>query len=146
MSDYAATTDLPLLGVASEALTEISTPTQQAVIAARSRFADGYLRSGGYIIPDGGLVAFTGDLTWAVVQLSCYDLVSNHGYATSPDNQENLRKRHDDAIKWLEQVRDGKIDLQLPAEDDEPSDRGVPLVVSDRPRGWTDRHNRLWGG
>jgi len=142
MSDYAATTDLPLLGVASEALTDISTEKQEAVITARSRFADGYLKVR-YTIPEGGLVAFTGDLTWAVVQLSCYDLISNQGYTTQEGNQDNLRKRHDDAIKWLEQVRDGEISLELTGDDEEANATpGVPIVASNRLRGWSPRCSR----
>ncbi len=136
MSDYAARSDLPLLGVANEALADIPDATQDAVITARSRFADGYLAVR-YTIPDGGLTAFTGDLTWAVVQLSCYDLVSNLGYTTEHGNQDNLRKRHDDAIKWLEQVRDGEISLDID-EGDESGNAipGVPIVRSSPSRGW----------
>jgi phage gp36-like protein len=137
MADYATRAQLADLGVSNEALTDIPDAKQDAVIAARSRFADGYLRVR-QEVPEAGLTAFTGDLTWAVCQLSCYDLVSNLGYETGTGNQDNLRKRHDDAIKWLEAVRDG--DLPFPGSgDDSASDAGEVLMHSSRPRGWTHR-------
>ena len=143
MADYATTADLANLGVANEALADIPDEKQQAVIAARSRFADGYL-SVRYTIPAGGFVAFTGDLTWAVAQLSCYDLVSNLGYTTDKGNQDNLRKRHDDAIKWLELVRDGDLGLGGITAGDGGGDvvAGAPVVASDHQRGWVrGRHS-----
>ncbi len=135
MADYAEVTDLPLLGVANEALEDIEEATQEAVIAARSRFADGYLAVR-YTIPDGGLTAFTGDLTWAVVQLSVYDLISNRGYDVDGKAPDIIRQRHDDAIKWLEAVRDGEIALVLPDESEASDSPGAPIVNSDVLRGW----------
>ena len=138
MSDYATPEDLERLGVANEALAAISDEKQESAIEARSRFADGYL-SVRVTIPDGGLTAFTGDLTWAVCQLSCYDLVSNLGYTVNKDNADNLRKRHDDAIKWLEAVRDGKIGPPIPATSLAAESALGPVIASNEIRGWTPR-------
>ncbi len=139
MADYATTDDLVALGVSTDVISDISTDQQEAVISARSRFADGYLAVR-YTIPDGGLTAFTGDLTWAVVQLSCYDLVTNyHRYTTDKPNEDNLRKRHDDAIKWLEMVRDGELSPALGSDDEDSSTAGAPSFVTSSIRGWTSR-------
>jgi phage gp36-like protein len=134
--DYATTDDLANLGVAAEALSSIAEAQQEAVITARSRFCDGYLNAQ-YTLP---LTAITGDLTWAVCQLACYDLVSNHGYTTDKDNQDNLRKRHDDAIKWLEMVRDGEITPPLTDSGSSADDGGADLVSATN-RGWSNRSN-----
>ncbi len=139
MADYATVDDLENLGVANEALSGIDDAKKEAVITVRSRFCDSYLRVR-FDIPEAGLTAFTGDLTWAVCQLACYDLVSNLGYTTDKDNQDNLRKRHDDAIKWLEMVRDG--DIAGPVDEEDTASTAAPVVVSTRPRCWTSRVGR----
>ncbi len=139
MADYATVDDLTNLGVSTDVLSDIEDAQKEAVITVRSRFADGYLAVR-YTIPSGGLAAFTGDLTWAVVQLSVYDLVSAYfRYQTDKPNEDNIRKRHDDAIKWLEAVRDGDISPALDGLDDSDDVAGAPLVVSSTIRGWTER-------
>jgi phage gp36-like protein len=140
VADYATTADLTALGVSTDVLSDVEDAQKEAVITARSRFADGYLAVR-YTIPDGGLTAFTGDLTWAVVQLACYDLVTNyHRYTTDKPNEDSLRKRHDDAIKWLEAVRDGEISPAIADDDDDASTvPGAPVFVSSTIRGWTSR-------
>ena len=141
MADYATTDDLVALGVSTDVISDIDTAQQEAVISARSRFVDGFLRAANIVVPDGGLVAFTGDLTWAVVQLSVYDLVTNyHRYTTDKPNEDSLRKRHDDAIQWLQWMVEGKIGAPVPPEDEGSSvDLGAPSVVTSDIRGWTPR-------
>ncbi len=140
MADYATRQQLADLGTSTEALASIATAKQDAVIAARSRFCDGYLRLVPISIPDGGLTAFTGDLTWAVCQLACYDLIANLGYTTEKGNKDTLRMRHDDAIKWLEMVRDGEAAIPIPPDEEGGNSiAGAPIVVSSDIRGWTPR-------
>lgn len=135
MAAYATKADLANLGVANEALGNISDAQIDAVCESRSRFADGYFLAGGYEVPDGGFLVFGTDLTWAVSQLSCYDLVSNLGYTTDKGNQDNLRKRHDDALAWLEMIRDREIALQVTEEDG--SSANGPVITAVCQRGWS---------
>ena len=111
MADYADLDDLTNLGAAADVLADVDDEQKLATIAARSRFADGFLRAAQIPVPDGGLVAFTGDLTWAVVQLSAYDLVTDKfRYQNDKPNEDTIRKRHDDAIQWLQWVAAAKAD------------------------------------
>ena len=136
MSVYATADDLANLGVANEALGSIDAGKITAVCEARSRFADGYFLAGGYEVPDGGFLVFGTDLTWAVSQLACYDLVSNLGYTTENGNQDNLRKRHDDALAWLEMIRDRELASPV-TEDGGSSSATGPVITAVCQRGWS---------
>ncbi len=143
MADYATTTDLVNLGAAPDLLADVLDAKKEAVITARSRFCDGFLRAVPIVVPDGGLTAFTGDLTWAVVQLSVYDLVTDlYRYQTDKPNEDTIRKRHDDAIQWLKWVADGTLGAPVGNDDgsaDTGAVAGAPIVVSSCIRGWTER-------
>jgi hypothetical protein len=58
VADYATTADLTALGVSTDVLSDVEDAQKEAVITARSRFADGYLAVR-YTIPDGGLTEDT---------------------------------------------------------------------------------------
>jgi hypothetical protein len=142
VADYADLDDLANLGAAPDILADVADAKKEATITARSRFADGFLRAVPLVVPDGGLTAFTGDLTWAVVQLSVYDLVTDlYRYQTDKPNEDTLRKRHDDAIQWLQWVADGTVGAPVSSDEEEDSDTvaGAPVVVSNCIRGWTER-------
>ncbi len=76
-----------------------------------------------------------------MVQLSVYDLVTNYfRYQTDKPNESSIRMRHDDAIKWLEAVRDGEISPAIEGEEaDADTVAGAPIVVSSCIRGWSER-------
>lgn len=141
MADYGDLDDLANLGAAADVIADVPDAQKLATIAARSRFADGFLRAGSITVPEGGLVAFTGDLTWAVMQLAVYDLVTNKfRYQTDGPNEDSIRKRYDDAIEWLKWVADGTVAAPIPATDGvELSELGPALVTSNVIRGWTSR-------
>lgn len=134
MTRYATTTDLSRFGVASAALTGLSTATQEASLDAASSIADGYLgcRFG---LP---LSAWGDDLRRAVAMLAAYDLLSGRGLDPRNGTDAHIRLRYEDALAWLRDVGRGHVDMQgvvdaTPDEDDFGSGAGV---ASQTRRGW----------
>ena len=100
MADYATLPDLVNLGIAGQAIQNITTQARLAAITAASRLADSYLASR-FTLP---LTAWQQDLTRAVVNIATYDLMSQRGFSPAPGSDENIRLRYEDSIRWLEKI------------------------------------------
>jgi phage gp36-like protein len=130
MAAYASLTDLTQLGLPTAALTEIDDATRTASLEAASSLADGYLAAV-YTLP---LTSHGSDLTRAVVSIAVYDLMVRRGYSADGADEE-IRRRYEDAIRWLEKVAAGLISPDI--VDDTPDHaEGGSFVVTMAKRGW----------
>lgn len=134
MSSYATPAQLHKYAMPAAALASVSEPDQQAALDAQSAIADGYL-SGRYVLP---LLSHGEDLTINVCLLGEFAITTTRGIAHEAESYEIIRDKRDAAIRWLENVRDGKInpvgivDSASPATED---DFGAG-VFTDKAREW----------
>lgn len=141
---YASISDLQTLGVRAEALAKFTPVQKNEALDDASRTMDSYFRKQ-FTLP---FVAVGGDLARACAAIAAYDLVSARGL--NPEgNDENIRLRYLDAIKWLEMVAAGKVLPDVtdssPAAEEGQSSGGGPRVVSSSSRGYSSRGDASGG-
>ncbi len=133
MARYAETTDLVRFGLPSAALTGVSTATQEAALEAASEVARGYLREK-YSLP---LASWADDLRRCVCAVAAYDLMVTRGFAPSAANDEHLRLRYEDAMRWLRDISAGHI-IPSGMVDATPTEtEGLTYAVMSTRRRWT---------
>ncbi len=134
MPRYATTTDLVRLGLPSAALSGVSTAAQEAALDAASAVADGYLASR-KALP---LSAWGDDLRTVVTRLAAYDLMVTRGYDPAAGRDDQIRLRHEDAMRWLRDFADGRIDApsMVDATPDDASDERTVYATSRPRRRW----------
>jgi phage gp36-like protein len=143
---YADEADLEELGV-GPTLLEDQSITADAVaknLLAASRTADGYLDNGTgypYTLP---LVQVGVDLKLRVAWIAAWTLVSSAGFAPEEGADNVYRQRYEDAIKWLEGVRDGDIISvdtigTTPGPPTAAAAARRPVVISGSSRGFSTR-------
>lgn len=108
MTRYATTTDLTRLGLPSTALSGVAAEAQEDALDAASSLADGYLSSR-FGLP---LSAWGDDLRGCVCKLAAYDLMVTRGYSPEAGRDDQLRLRHEDAMRWLRDVASGIVAIQ----------------------------------
>lgn len=141
---YATRTDLTNIGLLGAALANVSTGAQDEALQAASAVADSYLQSH-YVLP---LVQWGYDLVRAVCCIAAWDCLTARGFSPQSQGDQNVYKRYEDAINWLDEVSKG---LQSPANIVDSSTPATPATGSDTVRidgfsitttavrGWTDR-------
>lgn len=102
---YADVTDLEKYGLPARALQSVSEAQRAAALDAASAEADSYLNLV-YQLP---LTAWGEDLKAKVCHLAVYDLMANRGYNPSAGQNDTIRTRYQDAVKWLDRVSTGKV-------------------------------------
>lgn len=135
MTRYATTTDLTRLGLPSAALSGVATETQEDALDAASSLADGYLSSR-FGLP---LSAWGDDLRGCVCKLAAYDLMVTRGYSPQTGPDENLRLRHEDAMRWLRDVASGIVAIQgvTDATPTDTTDNSGSRMITNTPRRWS---------
>jgi phage gp36-like protein len=128
---YATRTNLQNLGLPATALTGVPTDAQDEALAAASAVADSNLRSR-FTLP---ISSWGHDLTSAICHIAAWTILSSRGFNPDSKNDSAVRMRHDDAIRWLERVADGKATPTLIDSNPVGVLRG-PRVASKTPRGW----------
>jgi phage gp36-like protein len=132
MPAYATRAELYLFGIKAAAVVGIPTADQDSILEAASRTCDSYLEPR-YKLP---LSVWSADLKRATCAIAAWDLLAAaRGYNPESEN-DPIRARYQDAIKWLIQVRDGSLGL-VGAVDATPAvvERDV-AAYSDEPAGW----------
>lgn len=127
---YASPADLEALGLPARALQGVPQGDIALALEAASALADSYLRAR-YRLP---LQSWGRELARAVVAIAAYDLMSRRGFNPERPEDENLRLRYEDAIRWLEAVAAGRIDpgvVQAPP----PGETGAYHATT-TPRKW----------
>ncbi len=142
---YAAPTDLANLGLSAAALAPITEAQQLAALQAASDYADGALRDR-FELP---LVAWSQDLTRAVVHLAAYDLLVTRGYNPEAGGDPAIEARAEAARQWLRDVArgiftPGVTDSSPAAAQGVPAPDAMPEVVSAAPVNSTGGQTRGW--
>lgn len=135
ITEYCDTADLTRWGINATALKGISEKDAQLeAIKGASRLIDSYLRSQ-FTLP---LSAVGEDLQRACAIIAVYDLISSRGFR--PDESENdvLRQRYEDVIRWLEKISAGQVTPVVTDSSATPGTTGAPKVTSNAQRGWFD--------
>lgn len=134
MTRYATTTDLTRLGLPAAALTTVPTETQEDALDAASSLADGYLTSR-YALP---LSAWGDDLRGCVCKLAAYDVMVTRGYSPEAGRDDQLRLRHEDAMRWLRDVATGVVALYgvTDATPTDTTDNSGSRMITNTPRRW----------
>lgn len=101
---YATLSDLATYGVSAVALQTIPSGNQQTALDAASEYVSSYLGSR-FVLP---LKTWGSDIRRAVSIIAAYDLMFVRGYNPADGPDPELAKRHDDIVKWLGKVADGK--------------------------------------
>lgn len=104
MAAYATRTELVQLGIASAAISGISTTDQDAALEAASRKADSYLNSA-FKLP---ITSWGADLKEAVCAIAAFILLKNRGFDPENPADAAIAKGNDDAMKWLRDIAEGK--------------------------------------
>lgn len=138
MARYATTADRAKYGIKASAFASFTSDEIQDVLDACSDVADTYLGAV-FVLPLG---SWSLALTSMVCHLADYDLMSRRGFNPEDGNHQIIVQRKEQAIRWLESVRDGKSILQAT----DSSSSGVqgaisisPTVESSTQRGWSVR-------
>lgn len=132
---YASLADLHRLALNAEGLVKVSLDDQMQAIAAASDVATSYLRKAPSVsLP---LLGWGGDLAEAVVKIAAYNLQSAKGYQPTSDQENELRKRYLDALRWLALLQSGGAALLDPDDTaDTVTPAPLPEVYGDISRGW----------
>lgn len=132
---YASPADLHRLAVNAKGLADVTTEDKIRALAAGSDKLSGYLRDAPNV--DLPLTAWGDDLTRETVNIAAYDLRSAAGYKPVKDEENTLRQRFLDALKWGAAVNAGDIVLVDPNDlADETPAHPMPEVYSDPPWGF----------
>lgn len=132
---YASPADLHRLAVNAKGLADVTTEDKIRALAAGSDKLSGYLRDAPNV--DLPLTAWGDDLARETVNIAAYDLRSAAGYKPVKDEENTLRQRFLDALKWGAAVKAGDIVLLDPEDlEDETPAQPMPELYSDKPWGF----------
>lgn len=120
------------LGIPAAALSNLAASKKAEQLAATTELASGIL-AGRYDLP---IVAWGIDLSMAVAKIAAYELLSVRGFNPDGDD-DNVRKRYEDAMRWLADVASGKISPVglIDSTPDEPDAGGIEVCTL-AARGW----------
>lgn len=145
-TQYANEAEFEELGVGPTLLEDdqITTDMVTTNLVAASRTADGYLSDADgfpYTLP---LLQVGLDLKMRVCWIAAWTLLSSVGYSPEAGQDNLYRQRYEDAIKWLEGVRDGDITSvdtigTTPPTGDPATAARRPVVISGTSRGFSSR-------
>ena len=110
----------------------ISTTDQDSALETAGDIADGYLTQR-YTLP---LVASGDDLKRAECALAIYDLLGRRNYNPTGNPLDAYRMRHDDALRWLADVRAGRITPSGIVDSSVAVSGSAPYMVTSTSRGW----------
>ncbi len=130
---------MQLIGVTPAAAARFGSSAVTACIQAASSIADSYLASQFTLPLQTSPQGWDMSLTRAVCHIAAYFLYAEYGFNPSSANADQMVKaRYDNAIGWLEQIRDEKIFPQW-TDSSSSTPAAGDYIVSDEPVGFTDR-------
>ncbi len=104
-------TELAAYGLPEDATAGLDVDNMNAHLRGASRKADSYLANRGYALP---LTAYGDDLKQVVGQIAAWTiLVSLRGVNPNDPGHAAIRMNHDDSIKWLLDVSEGRANLDV---------------------------------
>lgn len=131
---YAERTDLVRFGLTAEALEDVPTATQDEALDAASAVLDGYVASRKKL----PLSAWGDDLRRYACGIAAYDIMVTRGYDPHAGNDENLRKRFDDALDWGVRFSAGRVESpeMVDATPTDTTDEHRSFLVTNTRRRW----------
>lgn len=125
MSSYATVADLASMSMNAAAFGSVSALDQQAVLDAMSGEADGHINNQ-YHLP---LTAYPRELTRRICDMAAYEIMCRRGYFPE-GNDQILRERYDDAIKWLMLVGSGRLTPPGIVDSTPTTHDGAPVITT----------------
>lgn len=141
---YATTTDLTRIGLLGSALANVDMNAQLEALQYASAVADSYLQSH-FELP---LIDWGYDLVGVVCAIAAWTLLAARGYNPQSNSDENIRRRYEDALKWLDEVSKGIqspfgiVDSSVapgPGDGSDTTRMDGFSITTTAVRGWTDR-------
>lgn len=129
---YATVEQLERLSSAAAIVSTLDGEAKSEALEVASALIDGYLRQR-YRLP---LISFVPDLVRAACAIAAYDLLSSRGYDPGAQDNDNVRLRYEDAIKWLERVAGGEISPEIVDSSDEEEGGTPGIAVRTLPPRW----------
>lgn len=140
-SQYAQKQDLVTLAITPAAAVRFGDAAIEAQLQAASSVCDSYIVSQ-FTLP---LVAdpqgWDMSLTRATCDIAAYFLYCQYGFNPNQPQDQLIQKKYEMAIAWLGQIQQKQIFPQWVDSGTTPvgQDEGGPFVISDAPKGFTDR-------
>jgi phage gp36-like protein len=126
---YSTEADFLVLGLPAVALDGVTDTSDWRSAAAGQ--IDSYLR-GRYRLP---LVApYPAEIVEVECKLAAYGFISNRGFDPEAGANQNIVLRYKDARDWLKALSEGKVNLDVAADQTSARAEGGPIVAS-RSRG-----------
>jgi len=123
---YANSTEFAALGLPAVALDGFVGDVDDHLEAASGQI-DSYLR-GRYRLP---LVApYPQEIVRVTCALAAYSVLSVRGFDPENGADKNVRMRYEDAVSWLNQMAEGKVNLPLTADSTPTAHDGGPILRS----------------
>jgi len=132
LTAYHTLADMHQYGIDPVACGRVSTPDQEAIVAARNAWADSKLR-GRYNLP---LIAWDVDLRMNLSFMSAWDVISRRGYNPAAPGDVTIRLRYDDAVKWFDGVERGNTHPNVTETTPSVPTMQAPMVITSPKRGW----------
>jgi phage gp36-like protein len=134
---YSTEADFNALGLPAVALDGVTDTTDWRAAAAGK--IDSFLR-GRYRLP---LVApYPPEIVEVEAALAAYSFISIRGFDPTEGANQNVVLRYKDAMAWLRQLSEGKVNLAVEADQTATRAEGGPIVASGR---FSGRHGRCGG-
>jgi phage gp36-like protein len=137
-AQYATWDDIQRLAITPAAAQRYGEPASTSMLQAASSLCDSYLASQ-FTLP---LTVWDMNLTMNVCNIAAYMLACQFGFNPGAPADKLIETRYQNALMWLEQIRDEKIFPQYTDTQNQGGDSTIeagPYVVSDPPVGFTDR-------
>lgn len=104
---YLTNAEFFALAIPSDGLSGLTSDEVTAGILASSGTADSYFRKR-YKLP---LVSWGNDVRQQVAKLAQFEMLSRQGFRPGSGNNEVARLRYEDAVRWLEKVATGLVEI-----------------------------------
>lgn len=135
MTAYATRAELYALGIGSDALTGVSTDTQDTALEAGSRMVDSYARRRNGTPFPASAVPY--ELRRATCIIAAWDLLTTRGFSPQTANGDDaVKERYDNTIAWLKDVARGVAHLDDTADATPSEQEAAPLIYSDDETDW----------
>jgi phage gp36-like protein len=139
---YAQPSDLQSVGITPAAAVRFGASAIMAQLQAASSVADSYIVSQFELPLETDPIGWDQSLVLCVCNIAAFYLYSQFGFNPSGSTaDEMIERRYQEAIKWLENIRDKKVFPQWTdsSGDSDASDNAGAYIVSDPPVGFTNR-------
>ncbi len=140
-SQYAQVSDITSLSLTPQAAARFGDTAITAQLQAASSTADSYLASQFTLPLQTDPQGWDMQLTRCVCAIAAFNLYRQYGLNPNSPDFPALRSLYDDAVGWLELVRDEKLTPQYVDSGGTPgnTEEGGPFVITATTRGYSER-------